>query len=257
MVTGIIAWIRRLGDSPINGTVATIIFGISFVFLLVVFYIRQRRKQTAIIGRRRMRMIIYVPILAGLAFCIWAYFIGSRVLEMNNNVRHLRAQMVRYVLPRRLTPEQIDTIGEYLSGQERNQVVMQIISRDEEAGSYRSDIQRALEKGGWAVADIRYADDVQEGVSITMQSPIAPPITPYDRLHPKLTPVQILAESFKRAGVQIQSMGGGSGIATTTTTITISIGRRRRDAWAVAPPNYEAGRRSNTPAITDDDFGFN
>jgi hypothetical protein len=106
-------------------------------------------------GKRQLlaAMIIYLPVLLGLAFCGWAYFIGTKVLGMSVEVKHLRSQMVRYVMPRQLTPEQIASIGEYLSHQERNQVVMQIINRDEEASSYRADIQRALEKGGWAISD--------------------------------------------------------------------------------------------------------
>lgn len=202
-------------------------------------------------------MIIYLPVLLGLAFCGWAYYISSTLNRLDTDNKHLKSQMVRYVLPRKLTQEQIDSIGEYPSHQDRNQVVMQIIARDEEAGSYRADIQQALEKGGWAVSDFKYADDVPEGVSISMQSPMPQPqpqVSPFDRLNPKPTPVQILAEAFKRAGVQIQGMGSGGGINITTTIITISIGRRRRDAFAILPPNYLAGVRPRQPPITDDDF---
>jgi hypothetical protein len=111
-----------------------------------------------------------------------------------------------------------------------------------------------LKKGDGQSRIFIYADDVQEGLSISSQSPIAPPETPYERLHPKPKPTEILAEAFRRAGVQIQGMGSGSGVAITTATITISIGRRRRDAFAVLPRNYLAGATPRQPAITDDDF---
>jgi hypothetical protein len=189
--------------------------------------------------------------------CVWAYFISTKVQGMTEDVRHLRAQMARYVLPRHLTQEQINSISEYLAQQDRNTVIMNIINRDEEAGGFRADIQRALEKGGWAVSDYKYADDVSEGLTISMQSPMpaAPtPVNPFDRLNPKPTPLQILSEAFRRAGVQVQGTGSGSGINITTTTITISVGHRRRDTFAILPQNYLGGLRPNQPAITDDDF---
>jgi hypothetical protein len=262
MLTALFAWIRAIGNSPINGTTAAIIFGFCFFGLMILFLVRRLQAgRSALVGRVPTQMIIYLPILAGLMICIWAYFIGVKVQGVNEDVRHIKAQMVRYVLPRKLTPEQIASIGEYLSLQDRNQVVFQIISRDEEASSFRADIQQALEKGGWAISDFKYADDVQEGLRISMVSPMPPtpaPVNPYDRVNLKPTPIQILSEAFKRAGVQIQGTGSGGGISITATTITISIGHRRRDTWAVLPPNYEAGMRPHTPVITDDDdFGSN
>jgi hypothetical protein len=257
MVTALVGWIRAIGDRPISATIAAVIFSACFVGLVIFFFIsRQHKIKSIVAGEVPSKMIIYLPLLAGLALCIWAYFIGTKVLDMNGDVKHLRAQMVRYVLPRKLTPEQIESIGEYLSRQDRNQVVFNVINQDEEAGSFRADIQRALEKGGWAVSDYKYADDVQEGLNISMQSPMlpAPPVNPFDRLNPKPTAVQILSEAFKRAGVQIQSTGSGGGVNITTTTITISIGHRRRDAFAILPPNYLAGVKPHQPPITDDDF---
>ncbi len=254
VITAIVAWLRIIGNAPIDVMTTAIIFCVSFGGLVILFVVVRLRKGQAIVSTQ---MIIYIPILVGLAMLIWAYFIGTAVLRTGNDVRHLKAQMIRYVLPRKLTPEQIESIGDYLSHQERNQVVMEIINRDEEASSYRADIQRALEKGGWAVSDIKYADDVQEGLRIQMQSPMpqpSPPASPFDRLNPKPTPVQILSEAFKRSGVEIQGTGGGSGINITTTTITISIGRRRRDAWAIMPSNYLEGLRPRQQPITDDDF---
>jgi hypothetical protein len=255
-ITGIIAGFHKFANNPIDGATAAVIFGVCFFGLLIIFFInRPHRTKPIVAGGVLMRTIVYLPILAGLAFCVWAYFIGTAVLRMKDDAKHLRAQMVRYVLPRQLTPEQIESIGEYLSHQENNQVVMQVVNRDEEASSYRANIQQALEKGGWAVSDIKFVDDIEEGLSLSIQSPLAPPETPYDRLHPRPRPTEILAQAFKRAGVQIQGMGGGSGVAVTTTTIIISIGHRRRDAWAVVPPNFEV--ESHTHTITDDDFGTN
>jgi hypothetical protein len=257
MVTGVVAWIRVFGNSPINVSSAAAIFGSCFFVLVILFWGRWWLKNRFAAGTEFTRMMVYLPIVAALVLCIWGYFVGTTMLRLNDEVRHLKAQMVRYVLPRKLTAEQISSIGEYLSHQERNQIVFQVINRDEEAGSFRADIQQALEKGGWAVSDYKYADDVQEGLNISIQSPMpaAPSaVNPFDRLNPKPDPVQILSEAFKRAGIQIQGTGSGSGIGITSTTITISIGHRRRDAFAILPPNYLAGVRPRQPPITDDDF---
>jgi hypothetical protein len=254
VITAIVAWLRTVSKEPITVETAAVIFGVCFIGLALLFIAVRLRKGQPIVSTQ---MIIYIPILVGLAMLVWAYFIGSAVLRTNEDVRHLRAQMVRYVLPRKLSPEQIASIGDYLSHQERNQVVMEVINRDEEASSYRADIQQALEKGGWVVSDFKYADDVQEGLRISMFGPMVSsptPASPFDRLNPKPTPVQILQEAFKRSGVEIQGTGGGSGVGVTTTTITISIGRRRRDAYAIMPSNYLEGLRPRQRPITDDDF---
>lgn len=199
-------------------------------------------------------MVVYLPILIGLAFCGWAYYIATTVNRVNVDSRRLKIEMMRYVLPRHLTQRQIDSIGNYLSHQEKQQVVFNVINRDEEASSFRADLQQALAKGGWAVSDIKYSDDVQEGLGLSIQGPLPrAQQNPFDVLHPKPTPVQVLADALKQADVQVQSMGSGGGINIAATTITISVGRRRRDRYAVTPQNF-GQRPAPNMDITDDDF---
>jgi hypothetical protein len=256
MLVGLIVSIRALGNSPINLTTAAIIFGVGFVGLMVLLSIDKRRKGRSIMpSETLMRGIVWIPIFIGLALCVWGYFIGTLALRMNTDVRHLRTQMVRYVLPRQLAQEQIDSIGEYLSHKESHEVIFNVIKNDSEASLFRSDIQRALEKGGWAVTDTKYIDDAQEGVIISSQEPSPPPPqSAADRLNPKQSLRDILAQAFRRAGVPINGVGGGTGPAITTATITISIGSRKRDKFAVTPPNFGDAFRPGPLELTDDDF---
>lgn len=264
VISGAIAIVRSGTSASLSWPALAVLFVISSIgYAGISLYLRWQRGTFGYRWPRKFSgmlatIIIYVPIIIGVAFCVWAYFIGSTLYGLNDDVRHLRAQMVRYVLPRRLTPEQTASIADYLSHQDPQQVIMNVINRDEEAGSFRADLQIALEKGGWAVSDIKYADDIQEGLSISMSQPfVEPPANPdpFERLHPKPNPVAILAEAFRLAKIQVQGTGGGSGRNITTTTITISIGHRRRDKWAVLPPNFEEQRRKEPIGeLTDDEF---
>ena len=183
-------------------------------------------------------MMIYLPVVIGLAVCVWGYVVGKKVFEMSNDVNLIQKRMARYVLPRTLTPEAKGIISDYLSKFDPQPVVMKLVPRDEEAGSYRADLQQALEKGGWPVASILYDDSVQEGLGINVTTPMQQPAqqNPFDRLKPKKGPGDILREAFEKAGVIVSSSGGGSGVGIKETTVTISIGHRRRDKWAIPPP---------------------
>lgn len=175
-------------------------------------------------------MMIYLPIVLGLAFCVWAYMVSTEV-------RHLRAQVVRYLLPRGLTQIQINTISDHLSKHEPKpvEVVIKVISGDEEASSFRADLQRTFERAGWGVK-FSYDNGVSEGQTINVNQPEP---QPGEQQRPL---AETLREAFKQADFPfLLSVGSSSGTQITTLSVEVSIGRRRRDKWAVPPP--PRGRR--------------
>jgi hypothetical protein len=157
-------------------------------------------------------------------------FIGCVVWQLAENRRanaEIQETLSRYVLPRHLSEQQINTIGDYLSKYDPQQFKMMVIKNNEEASSYRADIQRALTAGGWDLSTIDYSDDVREGISLqfteTQESSRQRP----DPKHPK--PLEILRSAFQQARVQLAGTGSGSGVGITANSTTISIGRRRMD----------------------------
>ena len=54
-------------------------------------------------------------------------------------------------------------IADYLAHHNPKQVKMLVIQNNEEASSYRSDIQTALMQGGWEITAIDYRPDVRQG----------------------------------------------------------------------------------------------
>jgi len=237
------------------------IFAVCVIAYVSVLYLRSRtsapkeREATRLNGNAAF---VYLPIIIGLAFCVWAYFVGSATRRLNADVAHLKAQMLRYALPRTLTPEQTASIAEILSHETPQQVIMRVKNSDTESGNFRGDLQLAIEKGGWVVAKTEDTDNLQEGLSIGVMEPLVDPPAdpdPFDRLHPKPRPGEILAQAFHKAGIQVEGSGGGSSREIKSTTIIVSIGRRRRDKYAVRPPDFER-KLALDPyyQISDDDF---
>jgi len=256
MTAGTITAIFQWWNQPIANITVAVIFVVSCILLAVGMFAHNRKQvETSenTVGRMMSIVLIYSPIVLGLVFCIWAYVVGKRVFQMSDDLELIRARMARYVLPRSLTPEQKKTIAEYLSKYEPQPIVMKVTPRNEEAGSYRADLQQALEKGGWPVASIDYDDTVPEGLQIHMSEPMREPgqESPFDRLNPKKKPTDILREAFDRAGVIVNGTGGGSGRNITAVTITISIGHRRRDKWAIPPPPRQRGGLPEDPDNRD------
>ena len=244
-----IAWL----DQPVTVTKLTLTFIAASVFLglLILGLLTARNRISQRKARYLMTTILtYLPLMVGAAFCIWWYFIGVKVFQLSADVELMQKQIARYVLPRRLTQEQKNIISEYLSKSEPQSVVMKVIPRNEEAGSYRADLQQALEKGGWPVSNIIYDDTIQEGLNIDLQEPMVEPgqESPFDRLKPKVKPVDRLVEALNEAGVVMSGHSGGSSRSITSPVITILIGNRRRDKWAI-PPSRRQGR---LPELPDD-----
>ncbi|MDR4463785.1 MAG: hypothetical protein MRJ66_05905 [Nitrospira sp.] len=248
---GVQSWLER----PISvGTAATIF--LSFSFLLLLLKALTHGKQTSRKAEHFMNTaLIYFPVALGLAICLWGYIVGKKVFQMADDVELLNKRMERYVLPRQLTGDQKKTIADYLSKFDPQPIVMKVVPKNEEASSYRADLQQALEKGGWPVANITYDEGVQEGLRIEMTEPMQEPgqPDPFEKLNPKKKPNDVLHDALTQAGILVSGTGSGSGRNITSTTITISIGNRRRDKWAIPPSAFM--RRSNVELPEDPDRG--
>src|SRR5712692_4906926 len=155
----------------------------------------KNRLSTGAVSAKKMT-IIYVPIILGLAFCAWAYFVASRVYRLSDEVRHLQTQARRYLLPRELTQQESAALASYLSKYGPPSLVMNIVKDDDEAGSYGGDIQTALAKAGWNIATINYPDTLPEGLRVDVNGP-----------GPDLPAV--MREAFRTAQIELNGAGGG------------------------------------------------
>jgi hypothetical protein len=98
--------------------------------------------------------------------------VNDTLLSINENVGALRADMKQmradfncYVKPRRLRAEQISAIAKYLSAHDPQEVTIKVVSNDNEAGEFSSDIGQALRQGGWTVVMSQLGSDPCVGVS--------------------------------------------------------------------------------------------
>lgn len=187
----------------------------------------------------RFRGLPMLPILGmtigGLLFIGCAIWVLAGLNGSNQDI--LRA-LNRYVLPRHLSEQQIATIADYLQKHPPQKVKFSIIRNNEEASSYRVDIQQALLKGGWEIIGFDYPDFVQEGLSIHFQQTQASQQQQGTLKNPK--PDTILLDALRAAKVRIDGSGGGSGIDTKENVLTIRIGHRRMDDGDLVKPAARA-----------------
>jgi hypothetical protein len=80
----------------------------------------------------------------------------ATIVSQASEIAKLHADINCYAKPRRLKPEQISKIASYLSAHEPQEVTFNIVSNDNEAGSYGVDMYSALSKGGWKILGINY-----------------------------------------------------------------------------------------------------
>ena len=167
----------------------------------------------------------------------WLYAGVSQIVLMIQRDRYaeivqkdmlpFRIALERWVLPRRLTPEQITSISAHLSNHPSYPVAFRVSRNDDEAGEYRGDLYRAITGGGWIVVPaVDYTDDIRAGLTIHFHQSTASQQVPDDPRNPK--PDRIVNEALKNAGVRVDGSGGGSGAAD---LLTIHVGPRRRDTY--------------------------
>lgn len=141
----------------------------------------------------------------------------------------------RGVMPRHLNKSQQTAITNFFLQFPPHEVAFEVPLRDEEASSYRSDIQQALAKAGWKLAakdPYVYSDDVPDGLTTQfMRSPEH--LKPDDPRDPKADLLFQMALGL--AGVRLSGSGGGSGANITEDRLVIGIGKRRMDSYELTP----------------------
>jgi hypothetical protein len=190
-------------------------------------------------------MMIYAPIAIGLAFCAWAYIIGSKVYRISEDVRHLRIQAVRYVLPRELKGQLATELADSLKTQKPNGVTFEVAKDDEEAGSFASDLHKVFSQAGWPdPPEFSYSYEVPPGLAVEADGPGSEEVKmAFERV-------------FDHAGVPISTGGtGGPAPPNGRLLVTIKIGHRRRDKFAVSPTHrLKLGERRPPGYPSDDDY---
>lgn len=187
------------------------------------------QSRAAVVWRRRLAAFLHMlPIIGivvgGLLFTVSVAW----VLADNRRANEETIQVLsRYVLPRHLSEEQIGTIGGYLSKYAPCEAKFVVVKNSEEASSYRSDIQRALQLGGWTITSIDYSDDIREGITTQFTQTIESSQARPDPKHPKVD--ELFRQALEQAHVQLTGTGANSGQGIKNNVFAINIGRRRMD----------------------------
>jgi hypothetical protein len=219
-------------------------------------------------------MGIWFLVLAIVVLTLWNQ-------KLEHDVHRLQAEMIRYVLPRQLTKEQIDTFRNYLSSHSQpHEVRIKYISGDRESQGYAGDFASAFRAGNWlpnfmplspvaitcnenvpgskppftCSSELQQVVNSLEEISIMRTGPNPPPpSTLEEKLHPTPSLDAVISEALRAAGLQGIS-SGYSNNADPPNTVTVFIGHRPRDRYAVIPQNFYEKTRRNPREITDDDF---
>lgn len=181
----------------------------------------------------------------GIGLCIWILAIVvpeirtvNQIIALRNDVQSIARVIERNVLPRHLTKTQQRIISDFLLQFEPHEYAFKLISRNEEAGSYRADLQQALTKGGWTLSKsdpISYADDVQEGLQLDFLKAVEHSQNPTNKRDQN--PLLILQQAFGMAGARVNGIGSGSNHHATQDSLIISIGRARKDSYELTQPD--------------------
>jgi hypothetical protein len=206
---------------------------------------------------RRDTVAVWLLMAAIVVLAIWNRQLESTVLRLHNesgrDILRLHNEMVRFVLPRSLSPEQQAAISDFLSHTEPREILISVVPEDSEAGIYSSDIVKAIEKGGWAVTPTSAIQNISEGVQMELiNSPSTSPVelTPLQRLHHKPPPSDLLRDALERGGVLLSGSSNNGGTSSEATKLVLLIGHRPRGKWAVRP-KQSTGDPFREP--TDDD----
>ncbi len=216
VVTGLFTFARSVSNQPVSLQWSILIFLLSSIgWASISLYLR---------GKTRMlsAMIVYLPIVLGLLFCVWAYFIGSTLYSLNHEAQSLRYNLDLYVKPRTVTQEQITTMAAYLSQYDPHEIKVAVHANDSEAANYMGQIAGGLIRGGWKILSTNYIQEqMNQGISINIEQ-TGQPQNP-DPKHP--TPELILQRALQQANIPVS--GGGGSYNRPAYSITIAIGPRQ------------------------------
>lgn len=278
------SWIKAEADSPFTKQEAAVVFVTLVILTAIVITVyqvklRRARQQTGGIvlspKGTRHNWIWAILTITTLGLLGWNF-------SLQQQVRHLEVQMMRYVLPRQLAKDQIEKFGQYLKEHSTpHEVKIVYIMGDSESERYASDFASAFRKGSWVpnmnpinplaincdlsppgtIVPVTCRSGLWEmvntlqGITINQSGPNPPPpATIEEKAHPKPPLHQIVSEALM-AG-DIRGISAGYGFSNEPlNTITVRIGLRKRDKWAIPPKAFWNRRPEKSPdEITDDDF---
>jgi membrane protease YdiL (CAAX protease family) len=183
--------------------------------------------------------------LYGAAVLIMTLLHRNRCQELlENDIQALRttleaahAALERWVVPRRLTPEQTHSIAQHLGKFPPFTVIFAVTAHNAEAAGYAGDLMQAFKNGGWSVR-VEHRGDIPQGLSHHYQhlavarSGLRSPF-----------PNRIVAEAFAQANVSVDGSGTDTGRNVTQELFTVRVGGRPRNGrlrWPERP--IEAGQ---------------
>ncbi|MBL8894250.1 MAG: hypothetical protein JNJ53_06585 [Rhizobiales bacterium] len=141
---------------------------------------------------------------------------------MFKRVEELQKQLVKYVLPRHLTEDQIQKFCETLKKQP-GKIILRAQENCEEASSYRADFYRAFDLAGWEIAMENKV--VGEGTRLDLRQTM----TREKKKTEGEILMSIVQQAFREIRVRMDGTSTGSSAAPVDTVLTLEIGRRRMD----------------------------
>lgn len=168
---------------------------------------------------------------------LWFYFAVGGILNhiatvrsvgvLSKSVLAMENDIEVYVLPRHLRQKQTAMIADYLNHFDSHDFKMIVKENDSEASDYASDINVALQKGGWKIVGIDYKN-VPDGISLSLES--TPERSAQGNQPRNPNPEMLIEQAFGQYGVRIDSSGGG-GLSDYKgeDILTISVGARHRN----------------------------
>jgi hypothetical protein len=233
LVSGAYAVLKTVANESVSLLwVLLLFFGSCVVFFPVSLFIRSQqdkryRKSKGVLTA----MVVYMPILLGVAFCVWAYLVGTTLYRIDRETHALRSNLDLYYKPRTLSEDQSATLAAVLSKTDSQDVAVVVHANDAEASNYMGQIVSGLYRGGWKMNRTAYtAEQMNPGISINVEY-TGQPVNP-DPKHPR--PDEILKRAFDEAKITVN--GGGGSYNRPAYTVTITIGPRPMIMDSAAPP---------------------
>jgi hypothetical protein len=228
--------------------ISTLIAGIGAIFILVALFWKKVRLNRFSFFAGLNRIASHPGLWIGMIVFVWLSTVtvdalreirrNNEIVALRNDVQSIARVIERGVLPRHLNKRQRLAISSFLLQFEPHEFAFKIEDKNGEASSYRSDLEQALEKGGWTRSrenPYEYTKDIPEGLSIDFTQTVEHSQRPDDPRNPK--PDKLFMMGLGLAGIRLNQSGGRSGINITEDRLIIGIGRRRMDSYELTLPD--------------------
>jgi hypothetical protein len=233
---------------------------------------------------RAVLLVVFCTALVALT--IWNVHLQNDLNYTRRDVSHLKAEMIRYVLPRQLTEQQIKDFGTYLAvhSSKPQQITVRWVSGEVESQRYANDFMSAFQAAGWIASaspiydewtcqpaasknmpPIECTDPVQnfmgkrEDIECSVVGPALPDLadTVEEKIRSKTPLSGIINDSFKAAHIPVSCGGSGrQNDPSDTLNITMFVGRRPRDKYGILPPGWSdfTDKVERMKNLSDDDY---